>query len=199
MKRLLTIDLLAPLVLCIAAGGMLSWSIDRWPSIARAEISAASQTDRTTPIAPPPAHTIPPLQEFGEISIRPIFSSSRRPFTPATAPSVAPPSAPTPPQTPLSSMSLLGIVIGPDGRMAILKVAGSASATKVAERDKVSGWTVQQVLPDRILLQSGSTKGELTFPARAATAPTQSRFPVAPPRQVGARTTQGVQAGQFEK
>lgn len=104
-----------------------------------------------------------PIESYSATVARPLFSPTRQPELPPPAP-VAAAAAPLPaPAAPVPPGTLLGILISPQGSAAILRLPGGRSET-VSEGGSVEGWLVRQVSPDRVLLSSGATNAEVTFP-----------------------------------
>jgi hypothetical protein len=110
------------------------------------------------------SRVLAPMSAFAAIADRPLFAPTRRPLpqSPPVAPIVE--AKPPPVPTPTLSAALVGIVISPDGRFAVLRWPDGKSTT-VAEGAAVEGWLLKQVMPDRALFVSGSTSTEVTFPA----------------------------------
>ncbi len=94
-----------------------------------------------TPYAPPPATA------FDAINGRALFDPRRQALKSAnTAESTAPP-----PQ-----ITLLGVILGPDRRLAIVKSQSSPLALSIGVGDTIEGWQVTAVEADRLVLHSGS-------------------------------------------
>ena len=107
---------------------------------------------------------MPPPTAFAEIYARPVFSPLRRPTPPpASTPVVraAPPPAPPP------NMMLIGILVGNNGRVAVLRPAGAGPAVTVTEGQDVSGWLVHQILVDRVVLRGATGETEIKFPVQS--------------------------------
>jgi hypothetical protein len=101
------------------------------------------------------------LESFRNFVERPLFSPSRRPPPPVT-PEPMVEAAPPPAQMP--KFELLGIV-GPEGaRLAILRKPGATEALRLSVGDKVEGWTVKLIEPDRVLLATADRQVEVAFP-----------------------------------
>jgi hypothetical protein len=107
---------------------------------------------------------------FAAIAQRPLFLPGRRPEPEPASPPPAPPAPAQPAAPPALSATLVGVLISPTGRSAILRLGDGKSAT-VPEGGTVQGWTLKQVSPDRVSFVSGSTSIDLAFPTHQA-APT---------------------------
>ncbi len=84
------------------------------------------------------------LREFSAITERPVFSETRRPGLPASARSTA--------RRTLDGVILMGTVIGRDRKSALLRVPSSPTLQTVSEGQEIGGWTLEKVLPDRVVL-----------------------------------------------
>jgi type II secretory pathway component PulC len=140
-----------------------------------------------------PQFSMPPLGTFSEIAARPVFIPSRRPLPPPIPSNVpaVPPAPPQPPPAPPPpvNLTLVGIMIGAEGRYAVVRAGGSQIVTTLAEGQEIGGWTVFLILPDRIVLRVASVETEITFPAATSTqqgpAPAVTRPVIVPTPQLG--------------
>lgn len=98
------------------------------------------------PAAPPTATEFapPPLAQYAEMVLRPLFSESRRPPEPA-GDSSAPPK--------LFEGILIGVLIGQGEPVALLKIASESEVTRVTKGQTIRGWLVTGIHPDRVVLQ----------------------------------------------
>ncbi len=104
-----------------------------------------------------------PLESLAETRNRPLFSSSRRP--PPIAPPAAPPPAPpaqnlvpvaqTQPEKP--PWTLIGTIVSPAARLAIVQNAGTLAFSRVRVGDEDSGWRVRSVAARSIVVEKGAT------------------------------------------
>lgn len=114
-----------------------------------ATTAASVNVERVEPPAPRA------LEEFSAISERPVFSQSRRPGKPAA-------DRPARGRQP-DGLVLMGTVIGRDRKAALLKVPDKPTLQTVAEGEKIGGWTLEAVLPDRIVLTDGGDSVEISI------------------------------------
>ena len=158
------------------------------PPLERAEPVAVQPSER---VAPPVARNPGPLTAFDEISARPIFSDTRRPFAPPpppplpqvaatpspVAPRVAPP--PAPPQ-----LVLTGVVLGPPGPVAIVGRETGGEPLHLHIGQQVDGWEVVSIMPTGVELKNGPALQPIVFPkaASAGSAGAPSVAPGATPR-----------------
>ena len=124
----------------------------------------------------PQRQAMPQKKVFAAIVERPLFSTSRRP--PSEEPSLEP--------SPSLDFSLSGIVISTGQPSALVKLNVDAGPVRVREGEEVSGWMVERIESDRILVRHGSMETELLLDFTA---------PAPPPPEIandaGAQTTEG--------
>jgi hypothetical protein len=131
---------------------------------ARTQLPEASALPSATASA---SKALASLSEFAAVVEHPLFASTRRPLPPSPPAAAAVETKPTPIKTPTLLAALVGVLISPDGRFAVLHWPDGKNTT-VAEGTAVEGWLLKQVLPDRALFVSGSTSAEVTFPTYQA-------------------------------
>ena len=104
---------------------------------------------------------------------RPLFTATRRPLPAvAAAPPVEPAKPVEPPPQPAATLTLLGIVGGSSGRIAVIRLQTTPQPVRVTEGGKVDRWEVRQILADHVLLVAAGTVQELGFPTGAGHAGT---------------------------
>jgi general secretion pathway protein N len=144
---------LALALCCVGLGatayGELRTEVDDEPIAA-----VPDRTDGGEAAAKPEPFSLPPLAALQEVVQRPLFAESRRP------PAVAPASAPQVVRE-LDSLSLLGVVITPEGRHALIQSEPQAKPERVRQGQTLAGWTVEGILPDRVVFRRGETREEL--------------------------------------
>jgi hypothetical protein len=134
------------LVLCAGLGGVVALELSSSLPFAP-QVTAALPAAPLPDIAPEPAaFEPPPSRTFGEISERPLFSTSRRPFVPETESEEA--AAPDE----QVSIELVGTLLTEEGRAALLQPAGQA-ARWLRAGQKIAGWQVETIERDRITLR----------------------------------------------
>jgi hypothetical protein len=92
-----------------------------------------------------PEFTMPPASRFEEILRRPIFSPTRRPPPDREAVAESPPVA--------LDLMLAGIILSGQQRIAIAVEEGTQEVVRLGEGTDYRGWTVTEILPDRVVLQ----------------------------------------------
>jgi hypothetical protein len=167
---------------------------------------------RRAPASPPSAAAAPPSVEVAQFAApplttltesveRPLFSAGRRPLAPDQPAAAA--------ATPIKKgeFVLVGVSIRTDRRDALLRRNSTGTLAWVGEGDKLEGWTVKTVQPDRVTLEQGSEREELDLwtaenkppappPARAAAPRTGTAPPNAVPRPLQAAPPAGAPAGR---
>lgn len=138
-----------PAILCLALGAAVYEQFTLPPdqpvgSELTAPVAGAAEFAATDPFV------LPPLAAFSEIVERPVFSPTRR------LPSDVEPEAEildvTP--TPAGSLDLVvvGIITGPR-ELALLRSASGGRLRPMAEGDELSGWTLVEIEPFRLVFQ----------------------------------------------
>jgi general secretion pathway protein N len=139
-----------------------------------------------------------PLSALRATRERPVFSSSRRPPPPviiaAPVVSAAPPPPPPPPPAPdHANLSLIGIVHGDTGGIAIFRDSTTQAMVRLHTGESHTGWMLQSVSQRTAELHKGGQVEMVGFPAAAASrrtdvilpdfeqAPHQVQIPVAVP------------------
>lgn len=113
------------------------------------------------PAAAPATHTgfvAPPAGEFAEIDERPVFSPQRKPMgSQLSDVDMSQTGAP-------SNLTLVGIIMGPDKRIAVLKAAGSATAQNVSVGGMIEGWRVTRIESSYIVLHQDLSDQDVKLP-----------------------------------
>jgi type II secretory pathway component PulC len=153
----------------IVSAGMLVMA-----AILTALLAADEETPSTSTIAgaiaarPAATHRVLAAETaFAAIAQRPLFLPSRRPEPEAPPPPAVVERPAQPAAPPALSATLVGVLISPTGRAAIVRLADGKSAT-IPEGETLQGWTLKQVSPDGVLFLSGSTSIDLAFPTHQA-------------------------------
>jgi hypothetical protein len=133
-----------------------------------------------------------PVSKLSATRDRPLFSASRRPPTPtvAAAPTAPPPTVAKPVVLETPPFTLVGTIIGENGRIAILFDESSKTATGVREGESASGWTLRSVDSRSAVLEGSSRMVTLDLPEPSAqespVAEDSPPPPPPPPRLLGA-------------
>lgn len=99
-----------------------------------------------------PGFSMPALASFSETAIRPLFAETRRP--------AAEPATPAAARAPLRRLdaSLVGIVLKPGERWALVRGGADKEPRRVLEGQSVDGWRVVRILADRIVVEGDGTQ-----------------------------------------
>lgn len=93
----------------------------------------------------PPA--LPPLEALSETVERPLFRPDRRPPTIEEVEEAEP-------NAESGIFSLIGIIVSPTERIALVKVRGSQNVLQLSEGQQANGWTVLQIHPGEVVFES---------------------------------------------
>lgn len=148
------------LLACLGAGGLLAWRMLPSDPIPPGPTRPASLA---APL--PSAPEAPDAAAIAAALARPPFAPSRRPplETPIAATSAALPQA-------------VAIAIAADRRMVLLRVPGTERLVRARAGDRIPGFLVLEVLPDRaVLIDASGTLHPLLLPA-----PRRGRAPASP-------------------
>jgi type II secretory pathway component PulC len=168
------------LVASALTGGAIAFG---WLAFAENEAPFLKPAAQATPLVVPKMPPRRATSDFEAIVKRPLFSETRRPSSPPEPAPTPIPSKQEAPAVPLAA-TLIGIVISPDTRTAVLRMGDGKNVT-VAEGESVDGWKLSQVMPEAVRFQHVATTIELSFPIpQPPTNPTRSSaLPVAPVRR----------------
>jgi len=141
---------------CAGFGALLALELD-WRSLD--EVAAPPSHLATAPRqeTAPPTSRMPPLASLHEVVDRPLFSESRRP---------APAETPKEPAAKQPSFTLVGIFLSVDRRQALVERGQPPRVEWISERQKLDGWTVEAIGPDRIVLVRADARQEVVVKDR---------------------------------
>lgn len=108
------------------------------------------------------------IDAYREIVERPLFSETRRPPEPFTQP--AAPAVPQISRAPAAraDLVLLGVVITPDSRRAVLRSASDKKANLKGLGDDINGWQLAAIEPRKVRLTRGTEEKVLELERKAA-------------------------------
>lgn len=136
-------------IMCLALGYALYWELTGGSAPA-AWNAGATATVEVPPLPQPTVIEMPPIGDFTETLRRPLFAASRRPPEEEPAQPAMAAKAPT--------LKLFGVVITPDDRSALIREPGSKEITELGVGEEVSGWMLEKVLPDHIIMRLGDSR-----------------------------------------
>lgn len=90
---------------------------------------------------------LPPIESFSETVERPLFLPDRRPPTIEETQEEAE-------DVESGLFTLLGIIVSPTQRIALVKVRGSQAVLQLSEGQQANGWTVLQIRPEEVIFES---------------------------------------------
>jgi hypothetical protein len=181
---LLSIIVLLSLVL------VLQWR--DWPP-ARTSVPEASTDQPAEPVAPPsmesPLELLAPPEEKDDYAVvveRPLFLPDRRP--PAEEPEDVPEDLPVEEDPAIDALDLNAVIITPTKVVAWVRDPSKKDLQDLELGDDLNGWTVKEILADRLVLERQGETNTLTLrdyenmpppaaprPPPAARAPAQGR------------------------
>lgn len=149
---------------CFALAGLIYEELDR-PAIEPAAIAALVRPRPDQAVAPAaaPSFTMPPMRDYAEVVARPLFSETRRP----------PPEAPRGPPVPASSFTVVGIIVSESGRHALIEHGQPPRLERVIEGQELGGWTVESILPGRVVIRHADTREDIKPKDKPARTPPQ--------------------------
>lgn len=151
-------------VLAVVLGYLLFAPI---PEVPVPQVQARTEPVDDTPL---PRFDAPPKQAFAEVDDRLVFNPDRV--------RVEGPSLPGSTSTALpSDLSLVGVIMDGDTRLALFKSSAAPLAVGVGIGGSIEGWQVTRVDSDRVALRSGGAEQEIKFSTALPPAPPPSQMP----------------------
>lgn len=135
-----------------------------------------TQPGEDTMVLPQSTFALAPLAHYDEILARPLFTEERRP--PERQPDTM--SEPVKVETAPPPFTLVGIVIATDATKALLLSRGSRELVQGVIGDRVEGWRIEDIQPDRITVARGPESVEILL-ERAPGVPATTRLPARVP------------------
>ena len=172
---------------CVALAGIIYVELDA-PDIeppAKAAVTVAQEPEKRS--AESPSFVMPPLRNFAGVLSRPLFSETRRPPRQPTGPADARD----------ANFTLVGTILSAQERHALVEHGQPPHIERVKEGQEIDGWTVEQILPDRIVFGRGDTHVEIKpkDPSSPRTGPSRRAAGGAPVTPVPNPVNFGVQLG----
>jgi len=116
---------------------------------AKAAMAAAREPEQR-PIQDP-SFSMPPLRNFSGVLSRPLFSETRRPpLQPAVAADAR-----------AATFTLVGTILSAQERHALVEHGQPARLERISEGQDIDGWTVEQILPDRVVFGRADARIEI--------------------------------------
>ena len=168
LRRLSRASLLL-LLLCGLLLGIIYVELAPPLSEARAKLPLPRPRGADPAPSPRPGFSMPPLDSFAEVVTRPMFSETRRPPLPSGESGDARSSA----------FTLVGIIVSAGESRALIAHGQPPRLERVTEGQEIDGWTVEKVLPDRVILERADARIEVK-PRDAPPSPAPPRRPGVP-------------------
>lgn len=150
------------ILLIFILGGVVYLQWQNWPSELNLSPAGAASggIEEDLNILDPGDFTLPPIEEYQVVVERPLFISGRRPPVPDAVSATKEPVKPT-----LSNLQiqLIGVVIKPEGQSVLVRDKKTKKTSYLAKGDKINGWTIEQIDPDRLLLTQLGRREELSL------------------------------------
>jgi hypothetical protein len=127
------------------------------------DVPKSAEVYRPAPVTFEDTANAPSAASFDDINAHPIFSASRAPIASHVDVTHGGTSSAFP-----TDVSLIGVIIEGQTRMALVKTASEPFARSVPQGGEIEGWTVSEVDPDKIVLSSGASKQEILLAANQA-------------------------------
>lgn len=152
-SRLLTLALAGLCGLLVVVLGMQRWLAGGEPDTSAIQVAAPA------PGAPSALETrrfeLPAEGEYAEVTARPLFNEDRRPEQRDEAAQGAEAVAAEEAATEPPPVSLTGVIITPDERIAMLQNTKNREYVTLKQGEPLEGWTLEEVEHRRIVLSTG--------------------------------------------
>ena len=141
--------LLLWLLVGMGAAAAVYWQLAHPP---RPPVSAANRSPELPLVEPMRLFQLPPLEQYGEIVLHPLFIAAREPEPP-------PPDEASPEELPASpgpeqKLTLLGVMITANTRKALLRSEEpNAKTTRVSPGETIGEWRLEAIFSDRVVLR----------------------------------------------
>jgi hypothetical protein len=146
-----------PVALAVASAGLagvVALQLSQPPQVLPPAVAPAAAPAEAAALDPPQPYLPPPLESYGGIADRPLFSSSRRP-PPAGGTAAAGKSG-------HDSLMLAGVILTTSKRLAMLETKrANGGVVVVREGQVVEGWSVETIAADRVVISNNGEVVEL--------------------------------------
>lgn len=137
---------------CVALGAIIYGEIQRRPSASIADTAPTDYSVSAPTLPADRAFAMPPEEVFAAAVERPVFSPARRP---ARTPDSGMPALTS------ADFSLVGVVVSPGERVALVKPHSRDEIERLHEGDTLAGWSAVSIAPDRVVFRRGATEEEI--------------------------------------
>jgi hypothetical protein len=155
-----------PTVVLAAAAVLLSALIglelagDPRPAIPRAAAPEGDLSGKTPGLGETQI-AFSPMASYVEMVERPLFSATRRPVEAEEDEAVAEFVPPEPPPLRPNELVIVGVVMRPEGTVALIQDTRTDEVVNAAEGARVGGWEVAEIQADRVILRSRGQEATL--------------------------------------
>lgn len=185
-------------LLALVLAAVLGWQWRDWPPPAtqpRAEDAASAKVKTPQPPRENPLDLLTPLgekEEYAVVTERPLFLPGRRPPSEEPEEEVAPEPEKA---ADLARLDLNAVLITPAGSSAWVRDPANKDLVRLRPGDDLEGWSVQEILSDRVLLERQGETDTLILrdyknmppPKPPRGRPAARKPPKKPPREVAKR------------
>ena len=148
------IGLLLWLLVGVGAAAAVYWQLAHPPR--PPATSTASRPPELPLVEPMRLFQLPPLDQYGEIVLHPLFIAARQPEPPP--PDEASPEEPPAPPGPEQKLRLFGVMITSNARKALLRSEEpNAKTVRVSPGETIGEWRLEAVFSDRVVLRKGQS------------------------------------------
>lgn len=143
-------------LLCLALGAAVYQELGSGAWSRLPKIAAPRTTPEITLPAPLPDFQMAPLADFTATLDRPLFLPERRPPEIDEQAKQEAKAALTPLKVVVS-----GVIMSDAGTFALVQREGATEILRLAVRDTIDGWSVTDILPDRVVFRRGAERQEV--------------------------------------
>ncbi|MFZ4790208.1 MAG: hypothetical protein ACOYMW_04830 [Candidatus Competibacteraceae bacterium] len=157
----------AGLLLWLLIGGLASsavfWQLKHPPQPPVLPAATGARPPELPALTPVKPFRLPPPARYASITARPVFIAARQP-EPPPPPDEITPSQPLPASPEPTPPTLMGVMIMPQGQVALLRPEEpNAKTARAKVGDRVGEWLLEAIFPNRVVLSKGSVKQELAL------------------------------------
>jgi general secretion pathway protein N len=161
------------MVLCLCLAVIIYEELDRPLLESSANASAARAGPSAAPPKPVASFSMPALRDYTEVTARPLFVQSRRP----------PPQASRGPPMQVSAFTLVGIIVSDHSSYALVEFGQPPKLTRIREGQDLAGWTVEEILPTKVVLRHSDIREDIKPKDRPPRTPQRTgAVPPSPPQ-----------------
>lgn len=154
------IGLLLWVLVGVGAAAVVYWQLTHSPRLPA--IFATSRPPELPSVEPMQLFQLPPLDQYGEIILHPLFIAAHQPEPPPTE--EAPPEKPPAPPGPEQKLTLLGVMITSSAKKALLRSEEpNAKTVRIGLGETIGEWRLEAIFSDRVVLRKGQSTQALSL------------------------------------